>query len=313
MYRSLVFSLIISLLLTAPVGAQSITPDISVTLNPSDPHPGEMVEATLESFTIDLNEALITWRYNNTIASSGQGKKSVRVVAPSSDAPATLSVSVKGVEGSANTDIVVRSASIDMIWEATDSYTPAFYKGKALAPVGGSLRIVGIPSATAPKSLTYNWKYNGEAVPTQSGKGRSALLLQTDNLGQNEKIELTVSGGSFYGSGTTTIPLRTPSVVMYEKINGFIDFSTGSTNKFNLSKPSATLRFEPFNISTYGSLESSVSSSISLGGEPLDEQFVFNEAPIVKPDGSGQSTIKITINSIKKVLQTITQSFVIQF
>lgn len=313
MYRFFIFTILIGLLFFVSAHAQSTTPDISITLNPSAPRPGETIDATLESFTIDLNEALITWRYNNTIVASGQGKKSVRIVAPTSDAPAILSVSARGVEGSVDTAVVVRSASVDMVWEATDSYTPPFYKGKALAPVGGALRIVGIPSATAPRSLTYQWQYNDAAVPTQSGKNRSTLFLQTDELGQTEQINLTVSGGAFSGSGSTSIPLRTPSIVMYEKTNGFIDFASGSTSGFTLSKPSATLRFEPFNISTYGTLESSLSSSISLGGKPLDEQFVFNEAPIIKPDGSGQSTIKVTLGSVKKLFQTITQSFVIQF
>lgn len=293
--------------------AQVLPQDIDITLYPSEPRPGQSVTATAQSFGMDLNSSTITWTYNGTTLSVGTGKTSVVFTAPSSSAVATLSVSASGQGGTASSSLIIRSASVDVIWEAIDSYTPPFYKGKALAPIGGKIRVTAIPSATAPKTLSYSWQYNGDAVLNQSGSNKTSITIKTDVLGTNESFSVRAIGGSFTGSGSTQVQLRDPQILVYQKSNGFIDYTRGSTRDVYITTPGVTLRAEPFNFSIINSVDKSVSLGFVLDGQSFVGTSNAQELSITRPDTTGDSPFSVTATSLRERLQTIKRSFTLHF
>lgn len=293
--------------------AQALPQDIDITLYPAEPKPGERVTATATSYSMDLNSATITWVYNGTTLSVGTGKNSISFTAPSSSAVATLSVTASGSAGSAQSSLIIRSASVDVIWEAIDSYTPPFYKGKALAPVGGRLRAVAVGSATAPKTLSYSWNYNNSAVPAQSGTNKNSVTIKTDVLGGNESFGVIARSGGFNGSGSIVVPLRNPDVLLYQKSNGFIDYAKGSSKDVYITTPGVTLRAEPYNFSVTNSLENSLSVGFNLDDQSFIGTSHIQELSITKPDDAGDSTLGINITSLKERLQFIKRSFILHF
>lgn len=295
------------------VSAQGLPQDIDITLYPSEPKPGQSVTATAQSFGMDLNSSTVTWTYNGTTLSVGTGKTSVVFTAPSSSTVATLSVSASGQGGTASSSLIIRSASVDVIWEAIDSYTPPFYKGKALAPIGGKIRITAIPSATAPKTLSYSWQYNGDAVLGQSGSNKTSLTIKTDVLGTNESFSVKALGGSFTGSGSTQVQLRDPQILLYQKSNGFIDYGRGSIRDVYITTPGITLRAEPFNFSITNSIDKSVSIGFMLNGQSFVGTSNAQELSITRPDSTGNSPFSVTATSLRERLQTIKRSFILHF
>ncbi|MDQ5931115.1 MAG: hypothetical protein QG674_281 [Patescibacteria group bacterium] len=293
--------------------SQALPLDISISTIPTEPKPGQTVSARVESFGMDLNSSNISWFYNGKNIGSGLGKTSVSFIAPNSSSVAELSVSATGSAGSAQASLTIRSASVDVIWEAIDSYVPPFYKGKALAPVGGRIKVTAVPSITAPKSLSYYWKYNGNAVPGQSGTNKNSLTIKTDVLSGNENFSVDTRGGSFSGSGSTGVTLREPETLVYQKINGFIDYSKGSTRDVYISAPGVTLRTEPFNFSITNNVNNSLSIGFILGEESFVGTTNSQELSITNPGSGGESTFVVNTTSLRERLQQTRRSFILHF
>lgn len=313
MRRILIFSLIFIAILISTTNAQVLPQDISISINPSEPKPGQQVSASVESFGMDLYNATITWKYNNTTIGVGTGKTSVNFVAPNSSSTNVLSVSATGPDGSASSSIIIRSSSVDLIWEATDSYTPAFYKGKALPSVGARLRVTAIPNITAPKTLSYRWQYNGDAITNQSGTNKNSLSIKTDVLSSTEGFSVVVNNGGFTGTGNIKIPLGDPNVVVYQKSNGFIDYSKGSLRDVFITVPGVTLRAEPFNFSIPNTTQNDISIGFKLGDQSFVGTTNNQELSITKPDNTGNSDMTINITSLKERLQQISKAFILHF
>lgn len=309
------FSVFIATLLLLGTFAfgQTLPIDISISIIPTEPKPGEIVSARVESFGMDLNSSNISWSYNGKNVGSGLGKTSISFTAPSSSSVGELSVSATSALGQAQSSILIRSASVDVIWEAIDSYVPPFYKGKALAPVGGKIRVAAIPSITAPKSLSYSWRYNGDAVTTQSGTNKNSVTIKTDVLSGNENFSVDVRGGSFSGSGTASVSLRDPQTLVYQKLNGFIDYSKGSIKDVYITAPGVTLRAEPFNFSITNKIEDSLSIGFSLGEQAFVGTTNLQELSITNPGSGGESTFVVNTTSLKERLQQLKRTFTLHF
>ena len=312
--RNFIFTFLTCSLLIVRVSlAQALPQDIDISLYPADPKPGESITATAESFGMDLTGASISWYFNDKLISSGTGKTSVRVVAPNSGQLAVLSVRASDRSGDAETSVVIRPASVDLIWEAIDAYTPPFYKGKALAPIGGRIRVTAVPSASAPRTLSYLWNYNDSAVPSQSGVNKNSITIKTDVLGGNERFSLQAGGGTFTGSGKTAVILRDPDMVLYQKSNGFIDYAHGSVGAMTINIPGVTLRIEPFNFSISKNLEQSLGINFILDGQSFTGVNQAQELPITRPESVGESEIIIEMASLRERLQAAKRTFTLRF
>src|SRR5690606_39124133 len=87
-------------------------------------------------------------------------------------------------------------SQIDLLWEATDAYTPPFYKGKALPIQQSELRVTAIPETfliepTDAPNLVYYWDRNYSRDVAKSGFGKQSYSLTADPLNPTEKIKVT--------------------------------------------------------------------------------------------------------------------------
>jgi hypothetical protein len=76
--------------------------------------------------------------------------------------------------------ITIVPAEIDFLWEAR-TYTPPFYKGKALPTYKSLVKVTAIPRygqySSDPKDFTYDWKYN-RTLSVGGGLGRNSATVQ---------------------------------------------------------------------------------------------------------------------------------------
>lgn len=307
--------IVLSLFIFLPLytNAQEASIDVAIDTNPINPQPGENVLLTATSFGTDLSQSNIIWKYNGKIVARGVGKDKITVVAPNAGTTGVVSVSVNGSSlaiGSAT--IYLRPGSVDLLWEAIDSYTPPFYKGKALLPPGGAVRVTAIPSASAPKSLSYAWSRNGSAMQNSSGFNKSSIIFQEDSLNDREAIKVEIHSGSFNGSATSTINTVDPGLLVYQNNEGFINYAKGHDKSISVNGPGVILHFDPFYFSVPKSIGGDLKFDTYLNGEKINP-IKQNEIGLSKPDFSTQSNIRVKVLTIIYSLQNIDKTFNILF
>lgn len=309
-------SIVLMIVLSFPsfISAQSVSIDLSINAIPSNPAPGEVVSLTVQSYGLDLTQSTLVWAYNGTVVAQGVGKTSISIKAPVAGAAGVISATVQasGTQDGASTTIVLRPASSDVLWEAADAHTPPFYKGKALLPIGGLVRITAIPSGGAPKSLSYTWSRNNSAMQTESGYGKSSLVFRTNPLYGQERVDLTINGGTFSGTNTVRLNTSNPLVLAYETKEGLIDFTRGYDSTISLSKPGAILHFEPYYFSTPTNSKSDLELDTKIDGDAvsLTDQY---EIALSRPEGGVRSTIALAVTTAAYSLQHLEKTFTLLF
>lgn len=194
----------------------------SFSVTPENPTPGGIVRIVLQSYSQNLDQSKIAWYINSKKTLEGTGKKELVTTIPISGAAISIRVVVteKNKQPVEET-LTVRPASLDLLWETVDSYTPAFYKGKAFPGEESVVRVIAMPSSqdAVPKSNTtsYQWVKNDSNMPDVSGTGRNVYTIKLDPFNNSENISVTTSGGSV-GSGQANVSV-TPTqgdVLLYE-------------------------------------------------------------------------------------------------
>ena len=295
--------------------AQNATPSVSLEMSPTNPAPLTNVDISVSSYAIDVNQANITWSYNDKVVATGMGRKTVTITAPNSGLTATIRVTVESPGNDPITEsISINPASVDVLWEAIDSYTPPFYKGKAKAATSASIKAVAIPAYNAPKQLSYQWTHNDSAEDAVSGFNKSSILFQNSYTDKTESVGVTVSGGLFNGSGNTSLAIGDPSLVGYESVAGFIDYNNGGTSSFITYNPGTTLHVEPF----FFSIKNSIAKDLSIAftdqqGNPVSADTTPNELTLAKPSSGPDANLTIAITTKTYTLQSVKRDFSVTF
>jgi len=294
--------------------AQTEAPDLTITAIPSDPLPGQSIQLQVVSFGANLNFANVVWRQDTRIIDSGVGKTRTVVTAPAAGVTSNISVSISGsTVPSASTAFLLRSAGVDLLWESVDSYTPPFYKGKAMPSVGTIIRATAVASTTAPKTLQYTWYRNGTLQPNYSGTNRASFYIKKDDINVQESIKVTAASSSFSSSTNAVITPKTPSLVLYQKNEGFIDYSHGSTRLFTTGQPGIVLRFEPYFFSSLRGIMNDLSFDVSTGEQRISGQANINEFRLSRPDNGGEVPLRVIINNASYSSQTLDRIFSLIF
>lgn len=280
--------------------AQSGSVDIIVT--PENPVPLSKIQLTAVSYDIDLDQAKITWAYNGKIIPDGTGigVKTITMIAPNSGVSGNVTVTVEAIGmDPATAQATLNPASVDILWQAVNSYTPPFYKGKAKPSTGAVIRATAIPAYSAPKQVSYNWKQNDDARQSASGVNKNSLTITNKFTDNAEVFTVDARGGAFDGSGKATAVIGEPSLVGYENNAGFIDYANGSVNSISTSNSGMVLRLEPFFFSIQDIARDLIISVTAPDDSdvPVDS-VVPNEIRFSKPENS--DTTKFTIKILSK-------------
>lgn len=294
--------------------AQSVTADLSIDVVPTNPNPGQTVTLTAQSYGADLSQASMVWTYNNTVVARGIGKTSIILTAPGAGAAGVITATMEGsgLQEGVSYTTVIRPASSDLLWEAADAYTPPFYKGKALLPVGGLIRVTAIPSAGAPKALSYSWSRNNSAMQAESGFGKSSITFRNNALNAQEKIDLSINSGTFSGTNILRLSPTGPLVAAYENREGFIDYANGHVSDITLNKTGAIFHFEPYYFSTPNNSITDLEIDTTIDGDHIVPSQQ-NEIAISKPESGVRSSIALAITTVSYSLQHLEKTFSILF
>lgn len=282
---------------------------INISISPLNPHPGDLLNIRVISSETDLNRADITWVINGILAVSGTGETKFATIAGPVGTHYKIEVVVKTQNGKVMRDVaVVRPQEIDFLWRA-NTYTPPFYKGKALASSASQVVITAMPNmidtqgnVLDPQKLIYTWSQNGITLGNASGFGRQTIILENGQIPERLlKLQLTVSSqnGILTTTNSITIPLHKPKIVFYEhKPLLGTDYSKALSQEI-VDDREIVIKAEPYYFSIDDILRGNMlyQWEINKGPVILEDNAPKNLIAIEKRAGTGLTRINLRIKN----------------
>lgn len=292
-----------------------ISNPLTITVLPEAPRADEPVAIGVQSFSFDIQRSLVTWSVDGKEVSSGVGQTEFALSAGplGTTKIVTIAVTVPNM-GTFSDIVVIRPADVALVWEA-DTYTPPFYRGKALHSYNGSFKVVAIPELYSttrtrldPAGLIYTWRKNGEIQPQASGYGKSTFTTsQTSYLREGESISVEVSApnDSLVATANILVIPTVPRLVFYEDspLYGVI-YEKALTGRVALKNEEITVSAEPFFFSVPSALSGILSYDWKLNNEALTDLSGQRAITLRKTTGAtGSAVLSLTSQSSAKVLQ----------
>ncbi|MBI4118002.1 MAG: hypothetical protein HY455_00450 [Parcubacteria group bacterium] len=324
----LVTTLFISLSLLFPLwtSAQTIAPVLQVAVSPTTPGPGQEVTLSLSSSAADLNRSTISWTQSGRVVSSGRGVKTFRFSAGPLGSATTITALVRTIDGKQlRGETVIRPAEVDFLWEA-DTYTPPFYRGKALASPGSTVRVTAVPhfvlgngTRLASSELVFTWSKDRTVLGNLSGYGRDVVELTMPSGFRPVDVMVEVSSlqNSFSVKKEMRLVPHDSRVLLYERhpLLGVL-YNKALPGVIDLETEETTLRAEPLYFSLNDVRLGKISFVWSLNGRMVPGGERSGEITL-RQEGSQQSAsvaqISLVVENAARALQATTAEFLVNF
>lgn len=314
------FTLVVcSFAISLGISHAQLAADLVVPTNNINPY--ETIKVTVQSYSFDVDNALLTWKVNGATVRSSIGEKTLSVTL---GGPGTKTTVVLLARDSSGEEIelsrVFSPQSVTLMWESLESYTPPFYKGKALPGEGATIQVVALPEffengkRIPATNLAYAWYVHGEFVSSASGRGRSTFTTSLDYL-RNEHIVKVIVRSESGSQSEHSITIR-PHTVMplfytYDTLLG-PNMSYGFVRRFETTKE-VTLFVAPYYLSTKGAPRGSERFSWTLNGLPVTPTSPYTITLRPQDDSYGAQTLLVSIDQLKRKLQGTETSIEIVF
>ncbi len=303
------------------------TSDFSVQASPESPKSFETITLSLKSFTVDLNRSVISWAVNRKTSLSGIGKTSFNFQTGKAGTSYTIDISVKDSDlGVLTKRLSFRVGEVDLLWEATNSYVPPFYKGKALPASQGSVKLVAVPNLfsgskkLSPDELVYRWKRNDRyrELNDQSGYGKKSVLINGDLIKSGESIEVEASSlnNGSTGQGSASFSYESPLIVFYEdRPAEGVRYNRAISGEFNLPNKESTILAVPYFFSAKARESNTISYSWRVGDKSVNGTDGNRSFITLREEGgsSGSENVSLSINHVSRVLQEAVAGFGVSF
>lgn len=292
--------------------------DISTT--PSYPGPNEQVTMRVQNFSLDLENATISWYLDGSLKKQEKGGKDFTFVTGNLGSYQTIRVSVSGSKGSASKTVVISVADIDLLWRGV-GYTPPFYKGRTGFAYQGKVEIVALPhffgsnGLPVPKeSVQFTWRQNNTIIGSASGLGRNTFTLPSSTILRPQTILLEASTASGQtAQKSLVLEAETPQVLLYEDSPLYGTYYNKALGTVSLEKEEITLIAEPFFFSSINNRKFGVDFSWSVNGEKVSGAF-GESLTLRKTEGlSGTTLVSLVAEHITQALQTARGNVQINF
>ena len=229
-----------------------ISSDINLELAPSHPQPNDSFTATLNDYSGGIG-AEINWYYNGTQLREIKNSRSITLTSGEAGTRGMVRAVLVYQDGSTRTfDAAVNPVYLDIIIEP-QTHVPTFYKGRALPSTGSSINataLLGTPGLSA-TTYYYTWKINNKVHlggPLRGGNKISFIMPQDSRSVLS--LEVTTLNGIMVASRAVSIPSVSPKLLFYEVSTLYGLESKAITSSFALIGNSATLRAEPYFLSS---------------------------------------------------------------
>ena len=294
---------------------------LRIETRPQYPRPGEGVQLRLQAGSMNLSNAIITWRVNGQVVMQDHGARSYTLVAGPAGSRYTIEVTARSPSGTTLTGTLRLSVSdIAVVWEG-NTYTPTLYKGRPLYTAGSFARVMAMPTVLdqngriyAPEELRYRWHIGGSRVPTHEGLGRYAVDLVGDRPLQSIKgiVHIFDPAGSERVRHSFTIPIQSPKLVYYVNDSTFgLLLERALGRSFGMQRQEEIITAEPYFMSARNRNSDVLKYEWKVGGREVQALGSI----LLSSEGSSPATSLVTtrVVSSSQFLQSAQNQVSIRF
>jgi len=184
---------------------------------PKIPKPFSRITIQVNSFLTPIDGARISWFIDGVPTKEGVGEKNI--VIPTKDVGEKTLVKVVVVDYAGiryEREITIIPGEVDLLWEAS-TYTPPFYKGKALPTYDSQIRLSAVArfskNGSDPAQYGYSWKM-GRTKELLGGSAIKAFTVKAGHPNSLIDIEVTASDNSSNGVARSLLSIRSVSPVI---------------------------------------------------------------------------------------------------
>jgi len=276
---------------------------VNFILTPKTPGAHEKVQIRMESFVVDLNTANIAWYVNKVKVEEGIALKDQTVMTGDFGEKLIVDIEILTMRGEIfNKQVVIAPAEVDLLWEA-QTYTPPFYKGKALATFKSNVRVTAIPRfntlTSDPKQYYYKWTYSrnlgvGEAL----GKNSVVVPMGYANTPLPIMVNVTLPGTEWSGLKSSTIPGTEAKVVLYQQAPLLgIQFNNAWSEKISTNESEFVVYAAPYFFSLDDLMNNRLVYTWEVNRRYTSPGLDARYLTIPKPSGPNGGVLSTPVNS----------------
>lgn len=296
--------------------------DLVVTVTPNNPAALAPVTVSVESFATDLGQAKISWLLNGKAVASAAGKTSLNFTTGNYGNTDTVTIAVLTKEGTAlRKTVTIKPAEIDLLWQ-TDTFTPPFYRGKALYSNQSAVTVVAIPHMLGRNgnpipvaNLVFTWKEDHVVKGSLSGYGKNSYTFTGNPLFKPTliEVEITAPVENIKSNATMSLAPRNPQVLVYvnDPLYGLL-LNNAITASYPLDVSEVRLAAVPY----FFSSDSAGTKNLNYNWTINNSDGATNQKDIVlrhEGDSSGTSIISLQVDNATNFLQKASLDFSIGF
>lgn len=296
---------------TPQEAAQINQQDISFTSDPEIPGAFQDVTITIDSYLTNINRAFVVWKKDGKTELSGTGADTFTFTTGDIGQKTAIDIALALSSGeTVQKRLIFNPAETNLIWEGASSYTPPFYRGRALPTSEGYIRVVAIPqinntgTVANVNNFVFRWTRNETVEPESSGFNKSALIFQQSYLNEREDIEVT---GQDNNSGATAkgkinVPIFKPKVLLYTRdpING-IDWDHAIGSTYDVTNAEKTLLAIPYFFSPGSQLSNQLKYTWSINDDEVQTPTIANMLTLKSGANKGVSKLTVRVENLIKL------------
>ncbi len=323
-YRFILYVLIavLGFILVTPVAFAQIgtTPGQNIIeIKPDPPKPFTDITLTLRAYSFDPSRASISWYVNGKLFSEGVGLRSISIkTGPAGNSLTVQAVAQPSSGAKSVTTRILRPAYVAITWEA-HTYTPFFYRGKAMASPGAAITYIALPffadekgNPIDPSKLVYTWKRRYITDQNASGVGKRTYTTSDDLRNAQISVEVATFDKTIKAE-TTAALMRVqpiPEVYPLHPLLG-IRYEHALAGSYALGSEESSLIVEPYFFSVTTRDAGNITYSWSIDGAPASQ----NSSIILRTtgQGSGEARITLLVRHLSEVLQSARKMLSVQY
>lgn len=297
----------------------------SLKLTPTAPKPFDEVSMVVESFSTDLNQATIKWFVDGKLVKSKKGDKELKTQVGGLGSKQDIRVIASTLNlGELRVDTTIRPAQVELVYQA-NTYTPPFYKGKALSTYRSGARVIAIPHLVqsngvpvAGEDLTYTWKENQTIRGDKSGRGRNSYIVRQASIMRGEtvvSVDVMSPKGDLHAIENIAVKPALSKVLFYESdpLQGIL-YHAALSKTYALKNDEVTLQAVPYFFSVYGKEGSELKYAWTQNGAPLQgtplKQSILT---LRKGEESGVASVRLNVDHKDNVTESASNELIIEF
>jgi hypothetical protein len=283
---------------------------VNIKTTPKTPGENQEVTIILEAYAVPLDSAKIIWYVNKDPQKEGIAEKTFTVRTGEFGQKITVDIVIFTAAGAKiDKQIIIAPAEIDILWEA-QTYTPPFYKGKALPSFKSLVRVTAIPRyntlTSDPTQYNYKWTYN-RTQSVGGGLGKNSVVIPAgwSNSQVPIALETSLAETKWIGYENKNIPTSNPKLLFYEQAPLLgIQFDHALSGVNNVPGNEFAIHAVPYFFSTDNYLNNQLVYTWKINGNNIAAGMDAMKLTIPKQGKGAESyNVGLRIQSPKRILQ----------